>query len=123
MSKPTTVDEYLATCSEPAGPHLHQLRRISAAGAPDCTEQLKWGHPAYVHPDGVIMFVFSGHAGHANIMFTPSTKESFDVELGGFETGKGRIALPYGQPIPEELIGRMIQFRLAEYAERGVKWM
>ncbi|HLS15378.1 MAG TPA: DUF1801 domain-containing protein [Beutenbergiaceae bacterium] len=123
MSKPTTVEEYLATFNEPAVGLLRDLRRLCTESAPDCTEQLKWGHPAYVHPDGVIMFVFSGHANHANIAFTPSTKEAFDAELGGFQTGKGRLALPYGDPLPEELIGRMIQFRLAEYAERGVKWM
>lgn len=42
------------------------------------------GSPAYLHPDGVIMFVLSAHTSHANVVFTPSTREHFSAELTGF---------------------------------------
>jgi hypothetical protein len=35
--------------------------------------------------------VLSGHAKHANVAFTPSTREAFDSDLTGFTTGKGRL--------------------------------
>lgn len=122
MPKPTTVEQYLSTFDEPALGHLQRLRQICTRAAPRCTEQLKWGHPAYIHPDGVIMFVFSGHKSHANMVFTPSTREAFADDLTGYQTGKGRLALPYDQPIPEGLLERMIAFRFQEFQNDGVRW-
>lgn len=119
--KPTTVEEYLAAARPEALPVLTELRRLARLHAPDAEECLKWGAPAYV--SGTILFQYAGYARHANMVFTPSTKEAFDADLAAWETGKGSIKLPYGEEVPSELIGRMMDHRVAEYEERGVTWM
>ncbi|MBC9713691.1 DUF1801 domain-containing protein [Streptomyces sp. TRM66268-LWL] len=123
MSKPTTVDEYLEGFAGPGRALLEQLRALAHRAAPDASEEVKWGHPAWVHPSGTILFAMSGHKEHANFVFTPSTREAFDAELVPYATGKGSIKLPYGQPVPAELLGRMIAYRVREHEVDGVKWM
>ena len=121
MTKPATVDEYLERFPEIARKRLGELRRLSRAHAPEATETLKWGAPAYVMD--TILFVFAGFAKHANFVFTPSTREAFAPELAGFKTGKGSVQLPYSDPVPAELLGRMIDYRVQEYEVDGIRWM
>lgn len=119
----SSVEDYINKFSPPARQLLEELRRLSQTSAPDADEQLKWGQPAYVHADGVILFVFSGHKNHANFTFTPSTKEAFVADLRDFKTGKGSVSLAYDAEPPAELLGRMIAYRLREHEDDGVGWM
>jgi uncharacterized protein YdhG (YjbR/CyaY superfamily) len=123
MGRPQTIDEYLEGFTGQARELLERLRALARAAVPAASEAIKWGHPAWVHPSGTILFVVSGHAEHANIVFTPSTREAFDADLADFATGKGSIKLPYGQPIPDDLLRRMIAFRVREHEDHGVLWM
>ena len=121
--RPTTIDGYLAALEEPARSCLAALRALVREELPEATEAIKWGAPAFVHPRGTILLVVSAHRRHANFTVTPSAKEAFAAELEGWETGKGSVKLPYGEPLPEELLRRMARHRLAEYEQEGVNWM
>ena len=123
MSEPATVDEYISTAPPLGRALLSELRALSREVVPDAVEQIKWGHPAYVHPDGVILFMFSGHKAHASVAFTPSTRAAFEAELTQYRTGKGTVALPYGTQPPRQLLIRMIKHRVREHEHDGVKWM
>lgn len=123
MSKPTSVEDYIDTFSPPARDVMLTLRGLARETALGTTEQLKWGNPAYLHRQGTILFVFSGHKAHANFVFTPSTREAFDRELAGFNTGKGSVQLPYSEPAPTQLLTRMVEYRIREFEIAGVKWM
>ncbi|MFG2481020.1 iron chaperone [Streptomyces fagopyri] len=124
MSKPRkTIDTYREGFDGQAHELLGQLHALAREAVPEANEAIKWGHPAWVHPSGTIFFVISGHAKHANITFTPSTREAFDAELGAFETGKGTVKLPYGTPIPRNLLHRMIAHCVREHEDNGVPWM
>lgn len=119
-TKPATVQEYIDTFPATARPRLIELRELSLAHAPGASEGLKWGNPAYSLD--VILFVFSGYRDHANMVFTPTTLQAHLGELDGYRTGKGSVHLPYDQPIPTRLLGRMIDYRIRELHDDGVKW-
>ncbi|MCX5558437.1 iron chaperone [Streptomyces sp. NBC_00038] len=123
MGKPQTIDEYIDRFAEPGREVLAQVRALALDAVPAASEAIKWGHPAWVHPSGTILFMVSGHAKHANVVFTPSTREAFDVDLADFGTGKGSVKLPYDRPVPGELLRRMIAFRVREHEDEGVLWM
>lgn len=123
MSKPQTVDAYLDALSEQGRDLFERMRALARETVPEASEAIKWGHPAWVHPSGTILFTCNGHAGHANVVFTPSTREAFGDDLAGFATGKGSVRLPYGQPVPDGLLARMIAFRVHEHENDGVLWM
>ena len=121
MAKPVTVDEYIEGFPDPARKRLGELRGLSRAHAPEATETLKWGAPAYSVE--TILFIFAGYTKHANVVFTPSTREAFAGELSGFRTGKGSVQISYTDPIPAELLGRMIEYRVKEFEVDGIRWM
>jgi uncharacterized protein YdhG (YjbR/CyaY superfamily) len=123
MSRPQTVDEYLERFSGPGRELLERLRKLANEAAPKATEAIKWGYPAWVHASGTILFMISGHAKHAGVAFTPSTREAFDDDLTDMATGKGTVKIPYGQPVPTDLLRRMIAFRVREHENDGVLWM
>ena len=122
-AKPTSVQEYVEQLEPRARKRIDELRTLVTSTAPNLTAQLKWGVPAYLHPDGVIMLATSAHKTHANFTVTPSTREAFAKELADLETGKGSVKLPYDGDIPRELLDRMIRYRLREHEEDGVMWM
>jgi uncharacterized protein YdhG (YjbR/CyaY superfamily) len=123
MARPRTIDEYLDGFSGPARELLDELRALAGKAVPEAEVAIKWGHPAWVHPSGTILFMISGHTRHANVAFTPSTRRAFDADLGGLATGKSGVKLPYGEPVPAEVLRRMIAFRVREHEVDGVLWM
>ncbi|RAG65776.1 DUF1801 domain-containing protein, partial [Burkholderia multivorans] len=98
----------------------HQ-RVLSREHALTAGEGLKWGNPAYFLD--TILFAFAGYQRHANVVFTPSTKDAFADRLTDFDTGKGSIRLPYDEEIPDALLADMIAYRIREFEVDGVKWM
>jgi uncharacterized protein YdhG (YjbR/CyaY superfamily) len=122
VGRPETIDAYLSGLAGPARDVLDEVRALARATLPDATEAIKWGHPAWVHPSGTILFAAAGHAKHANVVFTPSTRAAFDADLAAFDTGKGSVKLPYGHPVPADLLRRMIEYRLREHEVDGIGW-
>ncbi|HEX5770676.1 MAG TPA: DUF1801 domain-containing protein, partial [Nocardioidaceae bacterium] len=95
MGRPRTVDEYIEGFAGSARETLEQLRALAHEAVPEASQAIKWGYPAWVHRSGTILFMVSGHARHAGVAFTPSTREAFDADLADFATGKGTVKLPY----------------------------
>ncbi|MFI1359213.1 iron chaperone [Streptomyces sp. NPDC020898] len=123
MGRPQTIDEYVEELAGQSRELLEQVRALAHEVAPGATEAIKWGAPAWLHSSGTILFMASAHAKHANVVFTPSTREAFDPDLATFTTGKGSVKLPYGQPVPDDLLRRMMAFRVREHEQEGVLWM
>lgn len=121
--KPKTVDEYIDSFPKDQKAKLAEIRRIIRTALPDTSEALKWGAPATLDKDGMILVVFSGHKMHMNLVGTPSTREAMQIELSDYETGKGSVKLSYDKPLPAKLIEKFVLCRAKEYREDGVKWM
>ncbi|WP_313822172.1 DUF1801 domain-containing protein [Citricoccus sp.] len=121
-SKPGTVDEYIDSAPEQLRGRLEELRALARSATPATTEALKWGTPAFLHPSGTILFIISGHQRHSNVVFTPSIREAFEDELSDVETGKGSVKIPHSDPVPRELLRRMMQARWREFEDHGVTW-
>lgn len=118
-----TVEEYLDTLTTERHERMVELVDLARRAAPQATGAIRWGHPAFLHADGVILFTLSGHARHANVVFTPSTKNAFTDELADLETGKGSVKLPYDAEVPTDLLRRMIAYRIDEHEVHGIGWM
>lgn len=81
------------------------------------------GLPSVGAPVRDDLFMISGHAKHASVAFTPSTREAFAADLADLATGKRTVKLPYDQPVPVDLIRQMMSFRVREHEDHGVLWM
>lgn len=121
--KPKTVNEYIDGFPEEQRAKLIELRKILRTTMPDTNEALKWGTPATIDRDGMILIVFSGHKNHMNLVATPSTRAALQSELKDYKTGKGSVQLSYKEQLPTDLIKKIATYRLDEYRNHGVKWM
>lgn len=121
--KPTTIDEYICAAPDEIQPRLQEIREAIRERIPDRVEAIKWGSPAFCHPDGMILVMFSSHRKHANVVVTPGAKEAVADELVDLETGKGSIKIPHSIPVPTDAIHALVNERVREYSEEGATWM
>ncbi len=119
--KPKSVDEYIENFPQDQKEKLIELRKIIKTTLPDTKEALKWGDPAVLDKDGMILVIYGGYKQHMNLVATPSTKQALENELSDYKTGKGSVQLHYDKPLPVTLIKKILLYRAKEYREQGVK--
>jgi uncharacterized protein YdhG (YjbR/CyaY superfamily) len=111
MKKPVTIDDYLAAFPEETRKVLEQIRATIRQVAPDAQETISYGMPTF-KMNGVPLAYFAAFSHHIGFYAAPTAHEAFRTDLSGYKTGKGSVQFPLGQPMPLELIIRMVQFNL-----------
>ena len=61
---------------------------------------------------------FAGYAKHVGFYPVPSAMTAFADELAPYKSGKGSAQFPLGEPLPADLIRRIVEFRVAENLRR-----
>ena len=61
-----------------------------------------------------ILVHFAAHKNHIGFYPTPSAIIEFSKELNNYEFSKGSIKFPINEPIPLNLIKRIVEFRVKE---------
>ena len=92
------------------------MREIIRSAAPEAQESIAYGMPAY-KLYGKPLVYFGGYDGHVGFYATPSGHQAFSEELAHFKQGKGSVQFPHNRPLPEDLIIRMVRFRVAEQSK------
>jgi uncharacterized protein YdhG (YjbR/CyaY superfamily) len=111
------VDEYIRSFPKETRDRMEKIRRTIRTQAPDAAENLSYGMPAY-KTHGKPLVYFAGYKGHIGFYATPSGHSEFAEELSGYKQGKGSVQFPLEEPLPLELIKRIIQFRVQENLAR-----
>lgn len=114
--RPGTIEEYIRSAPPAGQPHLRRLYAILKSVAPEAEEAIKWGVPFFIEPRFV--FSFSAHKAHCNFAPSPSALEAFREELEEHKTTTNYLQIPYDEPVPEELVRRIAEYRLREVRER-----
>lgn len=109
----TEVENYIAEFPSETREILNQLRNLILATAPQATETISYGMPAY-KLNGKPLVYFAGYKSHIGFYATPSGHSEFAQELSVYKQGKGSVQFPLNQPIPYELIKRIVIFRIAQ---------
>lgn len=120
MSKPKTTTEYINAAPPGARKKLREMRACIRAAAPEATESLKWGMPAFSHRR--ILVTFAAFTHHIGFYPTPSAVKAFAKDLPRFVTGPGSIQFPLEKPLPLALIRKITAFRVRESLEVDRKW-
>jgi len=114
-STATTIDEYIAGFPADTQRVLEELRALIRAAAPGATETISYAIPTFdLH--GRHLVHFAGYARHVGLYPTPAGMEAFEAELAPYRRAKGSVQFPLGQPLPADLIRRMVEYRLGEVA-------
>jgi uncharacterized protein YdhG (YjbR/CyaY superfamily) len=115
----TSIDEYIATFPEPIQKMLREMRATIKAAAPDATEIISYQMPAFALKGNLVYF--SAGKNHIGFYPTPSAIKAFEDELSVYKSAKGSVQFSFDEPLPLELIGRMVQFRVAENLKKADK--
>jgi uncharacterized protein YdhG (YjbR/CyaY superfamily) len=76
--------------------------------------------PAY-KLNGKPLVYFAAYKKHIGFYATPSGHEKFAQELSKYKQGKGSVQFPTAQPVPLDLIKRIVEFRVQENLTKSVK--
>ena len=112
----TTIDEYISEADESVRGILQQMRGIISEAAPGTTECISYGMPAFRLRRVVVYF--AAFKNHVSLFPGASGVATFADELKQWKWSKGTIQFPLEQPLPVELIKRIVAFRLMEETER-----
>ena len=118
-NSPTSIDEYIANFPPGVQKLLRKIRATIRAAAPEAQEAIKYQMPTFVLNGNLVHFAAFTH--HIGLYPTPSVTERFKRELSQYAGGKGSIRFPLDEPIPYELIARVVKFRVQENSLRARK--
>lgn len=109
---PKTVDEYIAQFPEEVQHILVKIRALIKELAPEAVEKISYQMPGY-YLNGMLVW-FGGHEHYIGFYPTGSGIEAFKTELSRYKWSKGAVQFPLDQPIPYDLIRKIVKFRIAE---------
>jgi uncharacterized protein YdhG (YjbR/CyaY superfamily) len=107
-----TVDDYLSRFTGEVRERLDTMRSVITSTAPDAVESMAYGMPAY-KLDGKPLVYFAGYDRHVGFYATPNGHEAFAEEFAGYTQGKGSVQFPHTEPLPTDLVRRVVLFRIA----------
>lgn len=116
---PTTIDEYIALFPADVQQILSNIRAVIRAAVPDAEERIGYQMPGFYQNGGLVWF--GAHKHHIGLYPTPSGLTAFEDELAAYKGSKGSVHFPLDQPIPYDLVTKIVQFRLAENMQKKKK--
>jgi uncharacterized protein YdhG (YjbR/CyaY superfamily) len=115
-----TIDEYMAGFPEGTQSALREMRKLIAESAPNAVETMSYAIPTF-DLNGKHLVHFAGFDKHIGFYPTPSGIEAFKDELAPYKSAKGSVQFPLSQPLPNDLIRRMVAFRADEMLRKPKK--
>ena len=120
MGTPSTVDEYLAGLPDDRRSVMEALRRTVKAAAPEATETIAYQMPALRSHGGQFLVSYAAYKAHYSLFpASGAVIEALGEELAPYLAGKGTIHFPANEPLPLDLVTRIVEVRVAENAERA----
>jgi len=114
-----TVDEYFSTFPDNTRRILESVQKTIKQAAPHAKEVISYNMPAF-KAHGVLVY-YAAYKGHIGFYPTSLPIEVFKSELSSYKYSKGAIQFPIGEPMPLDLISRMVQFRVKQDSEKAGK--
>ena len=108
------IDEYLDRLEEPKRSTLSRLRRDILAVIPDAEQCISYSVPGF-KVAGKTIAGFAAFKTHLSYLpHSGSVFPTLTEELKGYERSTGALRFPIDQPLPPELVEKLIAVRLAQ---------
>ena len=118
-TRPKSVDGYLAALDGEKRAALEKLRKDIHAAAPEAEECISYGIPAF-RLDGRMLVWFGAASKHCSF-YPGAVVQAHAKELEGYDTSKGTIRFRPDDPLPAELVAKLVKARARENAAASVK--
>jgi uncharacterized protein YdhG (YjbR/CyaY superfamily) len=117
QTAPETIDEYIADFPKDVQAILEKIRMTIREAAPDAQETIKYRMPTFTLKGNLVHF--AAYKKHIGFYPVPTGIEQFKEELSVYKGGKGSVQFPLDEPIPFDLISKIVKFRVKENLKRA----
>src|SRR5262249_21307489 len=114
---PKNIDDYIANFPSDVQKTIQKIRTTINKAVHDAHEKISYKMPSFTLK-GVYLIYFAAYKNHIGLYPAPRGSEKFKKELSNYEGGKGTVRFPLDEPIPFDLITRIVKFRARENQER-----
>ena len=119
MAKYEDVDEYMAQLPEDRRAVMEQLRSAIRSAAPDAAEAISYNMPSY-RLGGRFLVSYEAFKRHYSLFpWSDAMLEELGEAMKPYAVGKGTIRFPADEPIPLELVTRIVEIRNREVAQEA----
>jgi uncharacterized protein YdhG (YjbR/CyaY superfamily) len=116
VPKYENVDAYLATLPDDRRAVMEDLRRTVRAAAPGADEVISYNMPA-LRLNGRFLVSYDAYKRHTSLFpWTDAMVAELGDEVRPYAVGKGTLRFPVDQPIPLDLVRRVVEIRIREVA-------
>ncbi len=119
-TKAANIDEYVAGFPAETQKALKQIRTTIKKAAPGAEEIISYAIPAF-KLNGSYLIYFAGFKNHVSIYPAPRGIEAFKKILSKYKGGKGTVQFPLDEPIPLDLITRIVKFKIKDALAKSPK--
>jgi uncharacterized protein YdhG (YjbR/CyaY superfamily) len=113
-----TIDEYIKAFPKDVQGILEKMRQTIQETAPGAVEAISYQMPTF-KLNGKNLVHFAAWENHIGFYPTPSGTEAFNKELSYYKGGKGSVKFPIENPIPYDLVKKIVVFRKKENQEKN----
>ena len=107
------VDAYIAGFPPDKREALEHIRAVIRSAAPDAVETISYAIPTF-DQNGKHVVHYAAFKNHLGFYPTGEGAAAFAEELSAYGGSKGSVHFPYDQPIPEDLVRRIVLHRVAK---------
>jgi uncharacterized protein YdhG (YjbR/CyaY superfamily) len=106
------IDEYISNFPKTVQYSLKKIRQVIKESAPEAEETINYQMPTFKLNGNLVHFAaFKTHIG---FFPTPSAIAAFKKELSKYKTSKGTIRFPIDEPIPFDLVRKIVKYRVKQ---------
>ena len=107
-----SIDDYINLFPKEIQAILKEIRNTVRKVAPKASEAIRYSMPTFRLNGNMVHF--AAHKNHIGFYPTPSAIIKFKDELKNYNMSKGAIQFALNEPIPYELISKIVTFRVSE---------
>ena len=118
MTRPASIDDYLAGVPEDKRAALQRLREAIQAAAPEASECISYQMPSFRLKTGMLVSFAAWKEHCALYPLSVATLRQHLADLDGYEVAKGTVRFTPDKPLPLGFIKKLVHARIAENARR-----
>jgi len=111
------MDAYIGSFPDEVREILERIRMTIRKAAPRAEEKIAYGIPTFTLNGNLVHFgAFKKHIG-----FYPTSSgiAKFKRELSAYKGSRGTVQFPFDEPVPYDLIGKIVKFRVQESMKKA----
>ncbi len=115
--RPTDIDSYISQFPADVRAVLQEVRETIRRAAPDAEETISYMMPAF-RQHGILVY-FAAWKNHIGLYPPISGDKALEKAVARYAGPKGNLQFPLGEPMPLDLIERVVKLRVKQNAAKA----